>query len=207
MKKVQIVESPYIRCLLSELRESATEREKFRMISDKLFDVLVEAAIEESDTKAGTARTPVGVAVSHRVEKDFVVISVLRSGIAMIPSALKILPHARIGFAGVVRDEVTAKPSEYYWKMPPIKKNSVLLIIDPMLATGGTVLHVLKNLEGIGGERRLVCAVASPEGIDALHKAYPNVHVVTASVDEGLNNNKYIVPGLGDFGDRYFGTE
>lgn len=207
MKRVRIVERPYARSLLSELRKSTTKREKFRTISGKLFDMLIEDAIEEGDMRIGKVRTPVGVAVSQKVAKDFVVISILRSGIAMIPSVMKVLPHARIGFAGVVRDEVTAKPSEYYWKMPLIKKNSVILIVDPMLATGGTALHVLKRLEGQGGERRFVCAVASPEGISILHQAYPAIDIVTATVDEGLNSRKYIVPGLGDFGDRYFGTE
>lgn len=117
MRNVQIIENPYVKSLLSELRKATTGRERFRIISEKLFDVLVAAAIEESDMKAGKVKTPVGVGVSHSMVKDFVAISVLRSGIATIPSVLKALPEVRIGFAGVVRNEATAKPSEYYTLM------------------------------------------------------------------------------------------
>jgi len=118
-----------------------------------------------------------------------------------------LLPKSKVGFVGLQRDEETAVASEYYWKLPPLTTESVVIITDPMLATGGSILHLLKvvSKEKIK-ELRVVCVIAAPEGIEAIHKEFPDVHIYTGSVDSHLNSKKYIVPGLGDYGDRYFGT-
>jgi uracil phosphoribosyltransferase len=121
--------------------------------------------------------------------------------------ALQLLPKSKVGFVGLQRDEKTAVASEYYWKLPPLSEESVVIITDPMLATGGSILHLLHTVskEKIK-ELRIVCVIAAPEGIEAIHHEFPDVHIFTGAIDSHLNEKKYIVPGLGDYGDRYFGT-
>jgi uracil phosphoribosyltransferase len=140
------------------------------------------------------------------VEHNLVVITILRAGLAMTSSAISLFPEASVGFAGLRRDEKTAIAEEYYWQIPKISASDIVLLLDPMLATGGSLLHVLRKLETTKNVR-LITIISAPEGVAAIHNEFPNLPIYTAAVDEKLNDKKYIVPGLGDFGDRYFGTE
>lgn len=144
---------------------------------------------------------------SSLLATNILIITILRAGLAMLEPAMQFFPNAPIGIAGIKRDEQTAVANEYYWNVPNIDQHTTILLLDPMLATGGSMLSVLEKIAKENPkEIRIVSVVSAPEGIKAIHTAFPNIHIFTAAVDSHLNDKKYIVPGLGDFGDRYFGT-
>jgi uracil phosphoribosyltransferase len=191
MEKVKTIDHPIAQKALEYLRNRDLPYDKFRFHSDALCRLLVVEA---------TGNIP--------DESDVVVIPILRAGLAMLPAALQILPKAKVGFVGLARDEETAVASEYYWKIPKITENTTLVILDPMLATGGSVHHVLIKLkEHQTNEKRLVSVIVTPEGVEKLQTDFPEVQIYAAAIDKGLDERKYIVPGLGDYGDRYFGTD
>src|SRR5262245_22868038 len=151
--------------------------------------------------------TPIEPAEGGALRADVVVVPVLRAGLGMVEAVLEVLPHARVGHIGLQRDEQTAVASQYYKKLPPDLSASTALIVDPMLATGGSAVEAITMLQRAGArDIRLVCIVAAPEGIATVERAHPGVHIFTPVVDRQLNDKKYILPGLGDFGDRLYGT-
>lgn len=151
--------------------------------------------------------TPLETTQGRRLEADVVVVPVLRAGLGMVDAVLEILPHARVGHIGLQRDEHTAIASQYYKKLPPDLSRSTALIVDPMLATGGSAVAAITMLQRAGAiDIRLICIVAAPEGIAEVERAHPGVHVFTPVIDRELNASKFILPGLGDFGDRLYGT-
>jgi uracil phosphoribosyltransferase len=154
-----------------------------------------------------TVETPIGPAAGRRVSPEVVVVPVLRAGLGMLDAVLELVPGARVGHIGLQRDELTAVASQYYSKLPADLDTSFVLMIDPMLATGGSAVAALDLLGRAGARRvRIVCIVAAPEGISLVERRYPEVDIYTPVIDSGLNSQKYIVPGLGDFGDRLYGT-
>jgi uracil phosphoribosyltransferase len=154
-----------------------------------------------------TIETPLGPADGRRVERDVVVVPVLRAGLGMLDAVLALVPAARVGHIGLQRDEMTAVASQYYSKLPAPLAESDVLMIDPMLATGGSAVAALDLLAHAGAHTvRLVCIVAAPEGVALVERHHPAVDIYTPAVDRKLNAHKYIVPGLGDFGDRLYGT-
>lgn len=207
MDTLHIVDHPFITDSLAHLRDKNTELKKFRYHSDQLCKLLFAEAIRGLDFRQETVETPLESTAVQKLADEVIIVPVLRSGIAMLFSALEFLPKSRVGFAGLARDEKTAIASEYYWKLPPITPRSVVIVTDPMLATGGSILHVLRRVtQEQAKEVRIVCVLAAPEGLKAVQAEFPAVHIFTAAVDDHLNQQKYIVPGLGDYGDRYFGT-
>ena len=169
--------------------------------------LLAAEATRDVPSDAVTVQTPLGPAGGRRVAAGVVVVPVLRAGLGMLDAVLELLPNARVGHIGLQRDEMTAVASQYYSKLPPDLKGSFVLIIDPMLATGGSAVAALDLLKLAGAtEIRMICIVAAPEGIALVERQHPNVHIFTPAVDQGLNAHKFIVPGLGDFGDRLYGT-
>jgi len=151
--------------------------------------------------------TPIGKTTGSKLNEEIVFIPVLRAGVAMLFSAIKLLPKSKIGFVGLQRDETTAIASQYYWKLPKITQNTTVIVTDPMLATGGSLVHLLRQISPNKPKQTIIVSViAAPEGIEVIKKEFPDVKIYTAALDEKLNNKKYIVPGLGDYGDRYFGT-
>ena len=208
MNNVTVVNHPFVIDSLSHLRDQTTSIQKFRHHSDKICQLLFAEAIRGLDFKEVKIDTPLAQIKTQKLADEIIVVPVLRSGIAMLFGAMQLLPKSKIGFVGLARDEKTAIAAEYYWKLPKINENSVVIVTDPMLATGGSLLHLLRR---VGAEKpkemRVVCVIAAPEGIKALHQEFPQVHIFTAAIDEKLNAQKYIVPGLGDYGDRYFGTD
>src|SRR5262245_22772143 len=169
--------------------------------------LLAAEALREVPSTAVTVETPLGPAVGRTVSPDVVVVPVLRAGLGMLDAVLTLVPHARVGHIGLQRDELTAVASRYYSKLPASLGASFVLMIDPMLATGGSAIVALKLLREAGAaEVRIVCIVAAPEGVEMIERAYPTVKIFTPVVDRGLNEHKFIVPGLGDFGDRLYGT-
>lgn len=208
MKNVFVVDHPFVTDSLSYLRDKTTVIGKFRYHSDQICRILFSEAVRGLSFKEVEIETPLSKLKVKRLDDEIIIVPVLRSGIVMLFGAMQLLPKAKIGFVGLARDEETAVASEYYWKLPEVTKDSVVIVTDPMLATGGSIVHLLKRVtERKPKEIRVVSVISAPEGITLIHKEYPDVKIFTASVDEGLNAKKYIVPGLGDFGDRYFGTE
>ena len=189
------------------LRDARTDPERFRQLAGRISVLLAAEALRDLPTRDETVTTPLGPARSKRVDADVVLVPVLRAGLGMLPGVLELVPAARVGHIGLQRDEVTAVASRYYSKLPPRIQDSYVLMIDPMLATGGSAVAALELLRKAGARQiRLVCIVAAPEGIAAVEKAYPDIPIYTPVVDERLNEHKFIVPGLGDFGDRLYGT-
>jgi uracil phosphoribosyltransferase len=204
---VHLVEHPLVHDILSELRDTNTTPERFRQLAGRISVLLGAEALRDIPTTAGTVMTPLGPAPARRVQTDVVLAPVLRAGLGMLPGMLELVPGARVGHIGLQRDERTAVASQYYAKLPAHLEDSYVLMIDPMLATGGSAVVALDMLSKAGARNiRLVCIVAAPEGIAAVEKAYPHVPIYTPAVDERLNDHKFIVPGLGDFGDRLYAT-
>lgn len=204
---VHVIQHPVAQDVLLRLRDARTDPDVFRQMAHRLSLLLAIEATRDLPTRAHTVQTPVGPATGSAVDADVVVVPVLRAGLGMLPAVLEVVPTARVGHVGLQRDEATAVASQYYAKFPAGLGGSYVLLVDPMLATGGSAVSALDLLRSLGASHvRMVCIVAAPEGIAKVEAAHPDAHIYTPVVDEGLNAHKFIVPGLGDFGDRLYGT-
>ncbi len=170
--------------------------------------LLAAEATRDVPVENTTVRTPLGPADGRRVQSNVVVVPVLRAGLGMLDAVLELIPTARVGHIGLQRDELTAVASQYYSKLPANLAGSFVLMIDPMLATGGSAVAALDLIKRAGArDIRMICIVAAPEGVALVEQHHADVHIYAPVVDSGLNEHKFIVPGLGDFGDRLYGTE
>jgi uracil phosphoribosyltransferase len=204
---LHVVEHPVVHDALATLRDISTPPETFRRMAVRISLLLAAEATRDVPSDAVSIQTPLGPADGRRVGARVVVVPVLRAGLGMLDAVLELLPDARVGHIGLQRDEMTAVASQYYSKLPRDLRGSYVLMIDPMLATGGSAVAALDLLRAAGAtEIRMICIVAAPEGIALVDQHHPNVHIYTPVVDRGLNAHKFIVPGLGDFGDRLYGT-
>ena len=190
-----------------ELRDAGTQPPAFRRAATRISVLLAAEALRDVASTETTVTTPLGPATGRVVRADVVVVPVLRAGLGMLEAVLELLPSARVGHIGLQRDEATAVASQYYWKLPPNLADSFVLMIDPMLATGGSAAAALDVIKGAGARTiRMICIVSAPEGIRLLEERHPDVAIYTPVIDRQLNAHKFIVPGLGDFGDRLYGT-
>lgn len=206
MDNVAVVGHPLAGHLLGGLRDGRTEPERFRALSHRLATVLVIEATRGLDTAEQTVDTPLAPAAVRRIDRNVVAVPVLRAGLGLLEPVTQLLPDVQVGHVGLERDDETLQPTSYYLKVPPLERSTVLLL-DPMLATGGSASFASRLLKDRGArDLRLVCVVAAPEGVARMASDHPEVRVVTAAVDERLDDSGFIVPGLGDFGDRLFGT-
>jgi len=204
---VHLVEHPLVQDTLLVLRNQKTEASEFRRMATRISVLLAAEALRDLPTVPTTVTTPMGLAQGRRIGADVVVVPVLRAGLGMLDAVLELIPSARVGHIGLQRDESTAIASQYYSKLPSGLDRSYVLVIDPMLATGGSAVAALDLLKRAGArDIRVLCIVAAPEGVALVERHCPDVHVYTPVIDQGLNERKYIVPGLGDFGDRLYGT-
>lgn len=204
---VHIVDHPLVHDALVELRDKQTAPEQFRRSATRISVLLAAEALRDAPSDPVTVVTPIGPAQGRRLRHNVVVVPVLRAGLGMLDAVLELVPDARVGHIGLQRDEATAVASRYYSKFPNALDDSYVLMIDPMLATGGSAVEALNLIRAAGASHiRIVCIVAAPEGIAMVERHHPTVHIYTPAVDERLNEHKYIVPGLGDFGDRLYGT-
>ncbi len=204
---VHIVDHPLVHDALVSLRDRQTTPEHFRRAATRISVLLAAEAMRDLPTEDTSVETPIGPSPGRRIGPDVVVVPVLRAGLGMLDAVLELVPHARVGHIGLQRDEMTAIASQYYSKLPAKLDASFVLMIDPMLATGGSAVAALDLLQRANAHAvRMICIVAAPEGIDLVERHHPGVHIYTPAVDRGLNDHKYIVPGLGDFGDRLYGT-
>ena len=204
---VHIVEHPLVHDALAILRQATTPPEVFRRMAVRISLLLAAEATRDLPVTGVEVATPLGPAAGRRVTGDVVVVPVLRAGLGMLDAILELIPSARVGHIGLQRDELTAVASRYYSKLPARLDDSFVLMIDPMLATGGSAVAALDMLRDAGArDIRMICIVSAPEGIALVEQHHPGVHIYTPVVDTGLNDHKFIVPGLGDFGDRLYGT-
>jgi uracil phosphoribosyltransferase len=205
---LHLVPHPLVHDALATLRNASTPPELFRRVAVRISLLLAAEATRDVPSDAITIDTPLGRAPGRRLTSDVVVVPVLRAGLGMLDAILELIPSARVGHIGLQRDEMTAVASQYYSKLPADLSRSVVLMIDPMLATGGSAVAALELLKRAGAHHvRMICIVAAPEGIALVERYHPDVTIFTPVVDEGLNEHKFIVPGLGDFGDRLYGTQ
>ena len=204
---VHLVDHPLVHDALAELRDKRTTPDRFRRAATRISVLLAAEAMREVPSNTVTVDTPLGPADGRRTSEDVVIVPVLRAGLGMLDAVLEIVPRARVGHIGLQRDEMTAVASQYYAKLPPALEKSFVLMIDPMLATGGSAVAALDLLRAAGARQvRIVCIVAAPEGLSVVERHHPGVVIFTPVIDHGLNERKFIVPGLGDFGDRLYGT-
>ena len=204
---VHIVTHPLVHDALVTLRDKHTTPEHFRRAATRISVLLATVALSDLPARDVTVETPLGPAPGRRIGADVVVVPVLRAGLGMLDAVLELVPGARVGHIGLQRDEMTAVASQYYSKLPSRLDASHVLMIDPMLATGGSAVAALDLLHGAGARViRMICIVAAPEGVALVERHHPGVDIYTPVVDRQLDAQKYIVPGLGDFGDRLYGT-
>lgn len=206
--QVNIIDHPLIQHKLTIMRKKETSSADFRKLLEEITMLMGYEATRDLPLEDVEIETPIQKTVAKRLTgKKIAIVPVLRAGFGMVQGLLDLIPSARIGVIGLYRDPETLKPVEYYCKLPNIENRS-FIIVDPMLATGGSSVAAIQMLKDRGvKDIRLMCLVAAPEGVATVNKAHPDVKIYTAAVDECLNEHGYIVPGLGDAGDRIFGTK
>jgi uracil phosphoribosyltransferase len=207
MSKIHIVDHSLVKHSLTVLRNKNTKTEMFRRHTATVSQILIVDVLKNISTKEITVETPLDTTTGHKVQESIVFVPVLRAGISMLFSARDFLPWAAVGFIGLERDENTAVAREYYQNFPQSLKDKYVLILDPMLATGGSLVDTIAAVKLKKPKRiNAVCIVGAPEGVKRLKNEHPDVDLFIAAIDSNLNKNNFIIPGLGDFGDRYFGT-
>ncbi len=203
-----VLDHPVIQDRLARLRDASTPPETFRRLLDQVAGLMTFRISRDLQVRDLKISTPLKEADGVQLRLPLTLVPILRAGIGMIDGILALLPEARVGHIGVYRDETTMDPVPYYEKMPPDIADGPVFIVDPMLATGGSASFAVSRLKEHGcSDLRLICLVCAPEGIRRMEKDHPGVAIYTASLDDGLDENGYIVPGLGDAGDRIFGTQ
>jgi uracil phosphoribosyltransferase len=203
----ELIDHPCVQHKLAIIRDVDTGHKRFRELATEITKFICYEALKNIAVRKVTVQTPVAEAACRKIDTDLVVVPILRAGVGMLEGILELVPTARVGFVGLYRDEKTKQPVTYYQRLPAEVKGGTCIIVDPMLATGGSTNAAIDMLKERGaGSIVVVCIVTCPEGLDRVAEAHPDVPVYTAAIDDHLNENKYIVPGLGDAGDRLFGT-
>jgi uracil phosphoribosyltransferase len=204
---VHVVRHPVVEDVLAVLRDRRTPSDVFRQLAHRVSLLLVAEATRDLSVVETTVETPLERATVKRLQARVVAVPVLRAGLGMLDALLELVPQAQVGYFGLERDETTAVARRYYEKVPKDLASARVFLLDPMLATGGSAAMAIDGLAELGARRvRLLSIVAAPEGLAHLEAAVPDVAVYTAAIDRELNARKFILPGLGDFGDRLFGT-
>jgi uracil phosphoribosyltransferase len=202
-----VVQHPVLEDRLAVLRDEATPHGAFRLALHEASAILAIEATRDLPTVERTIATPLESAAARRLEAPIIIVPVLRAGLGMVEGFLRLLADARVGHLGLQRDEDTLEPTGYFERLPPGMGEAYVFLLDPMLATGGSAVAALDRLKANGARRlRLICLVAAPEGVEAVRDVHPDVSIWTAALDRQLDEHGYIRPGLGDAGDRVFGT-
>ncbi|MDD3030938.1 MAG: uracil phosphoribosyltransferase [Candidatus Caldatribacteriota bacterium] len=209
MKDVIVLDHPLIQHKLTMLRDKKTGVKDFRELADELSNLMAYEVTRDIELKEINIETPVARTKGKIISgKKMAIIAILRAGLGMVDGILKLIPSAKVGHVGMYRDPETLKPISYYAKLPKDADKRDIIIVDPMLATGGTAVATIEYVKShTKSNIKFMCLVAAPEGIKAIHDKFPEIKIYTATIDEGLNSHAYIVPGLGDAGDRLFGTK
>ncbi len=205
---LNILKHPLLTHKLARLRKKETVTKEFRETLKEIAGLMAYEITRDLPVRSVIIETPVGQCKTEELAADIVLVPVLRAGLGMVDGISDLIPNARIGHIGIYRDHTTLKPMTYYSKFPENITESIVMVLDPMLATGGSSSDAIKVLKDHGAKSiKLVCIVGAPEGINRITKDHPDVQIFIAGLDEKLNENGYIVPGLGDAGDRLFGTK
>ena len=207
--KTIALDHPLITHKLSILRSKTTGTKEFRELISEIAVLLCYEAFKDEELDDITIETPITTMKTGRLNEDkYAFLPILRAGMGMVDGVLQVLPNAKIGHIGMYRDEETFEPHNYFFKVPKDIENREVIILDPMLATGGSALDAIGELKKVGVKKiKFLCIIAAPEGLKVVEEKYPDVQIYAAAIDDHLNENKYIVPGLGDAGDRIFGTK
>ena len=207
MSKLYVMNHPLIAHKLSIMRDKNTTVKDFRECAHEVALLLGYEATKDMELEEFELETPITKTIGKRIRRSIALVPILRAGLGMVDALMDLIPAAKIGHIGLYRNEETLEPVEYYCKLPTDIENREVLVLDPMLATGGSAVAAINFIKKRGAKNiRFVCIIAAPQGIEVLQKAHPDVDIYCGSVDEKLNENGYIVPGLGDAGDRLFGT-
>jgi uracil phosphoribosyltransferase len=207
MKKFTIISHPLVKRDLTILRDKKTPSQLFRAVLRRTASVMAYEVTQDLTLKEVAVQTPLEKTKGHVVADSVILVPILRAGLGLVGGFVEVLPNARVGHIGMYRDEETLKPVDYYLKLPKKLGDALVLILDPMLATGGSAAAAVGVLKKKGASRIcFVSLVAAPEGVRVLQKAHPDVKIYTCALDRKLNSKGYILPGLGDAGDRIFGT-
>ncbi len=203
------MDHPLIQHKLSILRDVSTSTKEFRDLVNEIAMLMIYDATRDLPLQDKNVQTPCGVAHCKEIAgRKLAFVPILRAGLGMVEGALMLVPSARIGHIGLYRDETTLEPVEYYCKLPKDIEERDVFVVDPMLATGGSAIDAISQIKKRNPRSiKFLCIIAAPEGLEALEKAHPDVDIFAAGMDDHLNENGYIVPGLGDAGDRIFGTK
>jgi uracil phosphoribosyltransferase len=207
MSNLTVVDNPLIKRDMTILRDEKTEAYQFRLALGRIAYSLVISISSSFELDEIEVQTPLEITKGFRIRKQIVLVPVLRAGLSLVSSFIEMIPRAKVGHIGLQRDEKTLKPVDYYYKTPKNLDQSKTIVLDPMLATGGSAsaaVHFLK--ERGASDCLMVCLIASPEGVGKMYKDHPDVPIFTSALDRELNENGFILPGLGDAGDRTFGT-
>jgi uracil phosphoribosyltransferase len=205
--QVTVVDHPVVHRDLTILRDKKTATAPFRQALARIATILAYHSLRNIPLRETRVVTPIQPTTGFELDTNVIVVPILRAGLGLVDGIIQFIPDAKVGHLGMYRDETTHKPIDYYVKLPDGLKNSHVLLVDPMLATGGSAHDAISYLKKQGAEKILfMCLISAPEGISHLLEHHPDVHIVTAAVDEKLNDDAFIVPGLGDAGDRIFGT-
>ena len=209
MKDFIILDHPLIQHKLTMLRDKKTGVKDFRELVDELSNLMAYEVTRDIELKEVNIETPITKTKGKMISgKKMAIVAILRAGLGMVDGILKLIPSAKVGHVGMYRDPETLKPVSYYAKLPNDIDKREIIVVDPMLATGGTAVATIEYIKRhTKSNIKFMCLVAAPEGIKAIHEKFPDVVIYTATVDEGLNDHAYIVPGLGDAGDRLYGTK
>jgi len=203
-----IIDHPLITHKLAIMRNKDTKTKDFKQNLDEIAGLMAYEVCRDLPVEKTTVQTPIAECETYTLKNDIVLIPILRAGLGLVNGINNLIPTAKVGFIGLYRDEDTLQPHEYFAKFPPNLKEAVNLVLDPMLATGGSANAAIDMIKKRGAKNiKLVCLVGAPEGVKAVEEAHPDVDIFLAALDSHLNENGYIVPGLGDAGDRIFGTK
>ena len=201
------IRHPCVQHKLALIRDKDTHHKAFRELATEITMFVCYEALKTISVEEVQVETPLTTATCHKIAEDIVVVPILRAGVGMLEGILSLVPSARVGFVGLYRDEVTKEPVTYYQRLPDQTKGGLCILVDPMLATGGSTAAAIEMLKEKDARKIVVvCIVTCPEGLQRVEEAHPDVQIFAASIDDGLNERKYIVPGLGDAGDRLYGT-
>ena len=209
MSKVITFDHPLIQHKTTILRQTSTTNKEFRELVEEITMLMCYESLRDLPLKDVEIETPIKKTTQKIIAgKDIAVVPILRAGLGMVNGLLSLVPTAKVGHIGMYRDEETMQPHPYYCKLPADIDQRLVVVVDPMLATGGSAIDAITQIKSYGAKNiKFLCLIAAPEGINALSKAHPDIEIFCANVDECLNDRCYIVPGLGDAGDRIFGTK
>ena len=206
--QVTVVDHPLIKQKITKMRAEHTSSRDFRECLDEIAMLMTYEVARNLPLQEVEVATPVAKTTGYKVAGDIFVVPILRAGLGLLTGVLKMIPDARVGFIGLYRDEETHEPHEYYCKLPDPIDQRLIVVLDPMLATGGSAIAAIDFIKAHGGKSiKFMSIIAAPEGVERLAKAHPDVQIYCGNIDRQLNKDAYICPGLGDAGDRIFGTK